>query len=29
VGVEGVVYAGNHGFEILLPGQDEAQAEIA
>jgi trehalose 6-phosphate phosphatase len=29
VGVEGVVYAGNHGFEVLLPGQDEAQADPA
>lgn len=29
VGVEGAVYAGNHGFELLLPGEDEPQADPA
>ena len=29
VGVEGVVYAGNHGFEILLPGDAEPRADPA
>ncbi len=29
VGVEGVVYAGNHGFELLGPGDDEPRADPA
>ncbi len=29
VGVDGVVYAGNHGFEILLPGEEEPHADPA
>jgi trehalose 6-phosphate phosphatase len=29
VGVEGAVYAGNHGFEILLPGEEEPHADPA
>jgi trehalose 6-phosphate phosphatase len=29
VGVEGISYAGNHGFELLLPGEDEPQLDPA
>jgi len=29
VGVEGIAYAGNHGFELLLPGEDEPQLDPA
>ena len=29
VGVEGVLYAGNHGFEVLLPGEDEPRGDPA
>ncbi len=27
VGVEGIAYAGNHGLELLLPGEDEPQLD--
>ena len=29
VGVDGIVYAGNHGFELLLPGEDEPRPDPA
>ena len=29
VGVEGIAYAGNHGFELLLPGEDEPRLDPA
>ncbi len=29
VGVDGVLYAGNHGFEVLFPGEDEPRADPA
>jgi trehalose 6-phosphate phosphatase len=29
VGVEGIAYAGNHGFELLLPGEREPQLDPA
>jgi trehalose-phosphatase len=29
VGVEGIAYAGNHGFELLLPGEDEPTLDPA
>jgi trehalose 6-phosphate phosphatase len=29
VGVEGIAYAGNHGFELLLPGEDELRLDPA
>jgi trehalose 6-phosphate phosphatase len=27
VGLDGIAYAGNHGLELLLPGEEEAQAD--
>jgi trehalose 6-phosphate phosphatase len=29
VGVEGIAYAGNHGFELLLPGEEEPRLDPA
>src|SRR5881394_3954799 len=29
VGVAGIAYAGNHGLELLLPGEEEAQLDPA
>jgi trehalose 6-phosphate phosphatase len=29
VGVDGIAYAGNHGFELLLPGEDEPRLDPA